>query len=184
MVQDGNLALGHLPPTKSLLNPAGAPTFCKQGLSTHLVITIQLVPEKDTDKVTIQLLQCWVNNMQSWTILLTKISLQNFSKRKRNDSLNILNISRETLLFIIFAYHAPFVPFTDHPFHFVATLVLIFLFGFPSVTRFGYFFFLVSWYYFFLLLLFCGKQATRYFPQLCNYLCHYQLTLQNLQKVS
>ena len=58
MFQDGNLALGRLPPTESLLNPAGAPTFCKQVLSTHLVITIQLVPEKDTDKVPIQLLQC------------------------------------------------------------------------------------------------------------------------------
>ena len=58
MVQGGNLALGRLPPTESLLNPAGAPTFCKQVLSTHLVITIQLVPEKDTDKVSIQLLQC------------------------------------------------------------------------------------------------------------------------------
>ena len=54
MVQDGNLAPGHLPATKSLLNPAGAPTFCKQVLSTHLVIKIQLIPEKNTDKVTIQ----------------------------------------------------------------------------------------------------------------------------------
>ena len=159
MVQDGNLALGHLPPTKSLLNPAGAPTFYKQVLSTHLVITIQLVPEKDTDKVTIEFLQCWVNNMRTRAILLTKISLQNFSKHKQNDNLNIQNISRETLLFIIFAYHAPFVPFTDHPFHFVATLVLIFLSGFPSVTRFGYFFFLVSWYYFFCC--FCFQENRR-----------------------
>ena len=74
--------------------------------------------------------------MRSLTILLTKISLQNFSKHKRNDNLNILNISRETLLFIIFAYHAPFVPFTDHPFHFVSMLVLIFLSGLVAKSFF------------------------------------------------
>ena len=53
MVQDGNRAMGHLSPTKSFLNWAGAPTFCKQVLSIHLVITIQLVPKKNTNKVTI-----------------------------------------------------------------------------------------------------------------------------------
>ena len=57
MVQDGNLAMGHLSPTKSLLNPAGALAFSKQVLSIHLVIIIQLVPENNTEKGTIQLLQ-------------------------------------------------------------------------------------------------------------------------------
>ena len=74
--------------------------------------------------------------MRSLTILLKKISLQNFSKHKRNGNLNILSISRETLLFIIFAYHAPFVLFTDHPFHFVAMLVLIFLFDLVDKSSF------------------------------------------------
>ena len=63
---------------------------------------IQLVPEKNTYKSTIQLLQCWVNSMGSLSILSTKISLQYFSKRKRNDNLNVQHISREALLFINF----------------------------------------------------------------------------------
>ena len=36
--------------------------------------------------------------MGSLLILLTKISLQNFLKHKQNDNLNVLHISRETLL--------------------------------------------------------------------------------------
>ena len=178
MIQDGNLALGYLSPTKSLLNPAGAPTFCKQVLSIHLVITIQLVPEKNAHKGTIQLLQCWVNNMRSLSILLTKISLQNFSKHKRKDNLNVLNISREALLFKNICLHAPFAPFTDHPFHFGATLVLTLCYSFWLL------FLSCELILVLLLFSFSRKQATQYFPQPHNYLCHYQLTLQNLKKVS
>ena len=138
---------------------------------------IQLVPEKNTYKSIIQLLQCWVNSMGSLSILSTKISLQYFSKRKRNDNLNVQHISREALLFINFrlpcifcSIHrssAPLRCYDDPNLSFWLSLYYSFWLLFLSCEVILFFF----------LLLLQKKQATKYFPQVLNYLSHYQLAL-------
>ena len=136
---------GHLSPAKSLLNPAGTPTFWKHVLLVHLVIMIQLVPGKNTHKDMIQLLQCWVNTIESLSFINKDFSAK-FLKIQTNQQ------------FINDCLPCTFCSVYRSSVHPNAMLTLICLFGIPSITRVGYSFFPARWHCFLCCFLFMEKR--------------------------